>query len=78
MFDLAYELRKCTECSCSRCVLNGTKDCYVEVAIKELNRYEQAMDAITKSKDEANSDAYLYKDGDDPDSVRAAYYSKNF
>ena len=34
MFDLAYELRKCT------------KDCYVEVAIKELNRYEQAMDSI--------------------------------
>lgn len=46
MFDLAYELRKCTECSCSRCILNGTKDCYVEVAIKELNRYEQAMDSI--------------------------------
>ena len=46
MFDLAYELRKCTECSCSRCCLNGTKDCYVEVAIKELNRYEQAMDSI--------------------------------
>lgn len=48
MFDLAYELRKCTECSCSRCVLNGTKDCYVEVAIKELSRYEQAMDQIEK------------------------------
>lgn len=46
MFDLAYELRKCTECSCSRCILNGTKDCYVEVAIKELERYEQAMDSI--------------------------------
>lgn len=50
MFDLAYELRKCTECSCSRCVLNGTKNCYVEVAIKELNRYEQAMDSISDYK----------------------------
>ena len=46
MFDLAYELRKCTECSCSRCVLCGTPSCYVEVAIKELSRYEQAMDSI--------------------------------
>ena len=54
MFDLAYELRKCTECSCSRCVLNGTKDCYVEVAIRELNRYEQAMDSIDDFKDAHN------------------------
>lgn len=45
-FDLAYELRKCTECSCSRCILCGTKSCYIEVAIKELGRYEQAMDAL--------------------------------
>ena len=45
-FDLAYELRKCTECSCSRCNLCGTPNCYVEVAIKELGRYEQAMDAM--------------------------------
>lgn len=45
-FDLAYELRKCTECSCSRCVLCGTPSCYVEVAIKELSRYEQAMDTL--------------------------------
>ena len=45
-FDLAYELRKCTECSCSRCNLCGTSNCYVEVAIKELDRYEQAMDAL--------------------------------
>jgi hypothetical protein len=27
-FNLAYELRKCTECSCSRCVLCGTPSCY--------------------------------------------------
>ena len=45
-FNLSYELRKCTECSCSRCVLNGTRNCYIEVAIKELDRYEQAMDYI--------------------------------
>lgn len=50
--NLAYELRKCKECSCSRCVLNGTKNCYIEVAIKELDRYEQAMDAIGKFKEE--------------------------
>ncbi len=45
-FNLAYELRKCTECSCSRCILCGTKNCYIEVAIKELSRYEQAMDSL--------------------------------
>lgn len=45
-FDLAYELRKCTECSCSRCNLCGTPNCYVEIAIKELDRYDQAMGSI--------------------------------
>ena len=46
MFDLKYELKKCKECSCSRCNLNGTSGCYVEVAIKELSRYEQAFDSM--------------------------------
>lgn len=46
MIDLKYELKKCKECSCSRCSLNGTPGCYIEVAIKELNRYEQAFDSI--------------------------------
>jgi hypothetical protein len=50
MFNLEYELRKCKECSCSRCNLNGTSECYIEVAIKEINRYEQAFDAINKHK----------------------------
>ena len=55
MDNLKYELRKCTECSCSRCVLNGTRECYIEVAIKELDRYEQAFDAMRKqSKEELN------------------------
>lgn len=49
MLNLAYELRKCTECSCSRCALAGTPGCYVEVAIKELERYEQAMDSLRVS-----------------------------
>ena len=57
--NLTYELRKCKECSCSRCVLNGTKSCYIETAIKELNRYEQAMDAIAKFKNEHIPDDYL-------------------
>ena len=48
MIDLKYELRKCIECSCSRCNLKGTSECYVEQAIKELNHYEQAMDALGK------------------------------
>lgn len=48
MLDLKYELRKCTECSCSRCFLNGSKECWIEVAIKELDRYEQAFDAMKK------------------------------
>lgn len=44
--ELTYELRKCKECSCSRCSLNGTPGCYVDIAIKELNHYEQAMDSL--------------------------------
>ena len=46
MQNLIYELKKCKECSCSRCSLNGTRGCYVEIACKELSRYEQAMDAL--------------------------------
>ena len=46
MLDLKYELKKCKECSCSRCNLNGTSGCYIEVAIKELDRYEQAFDSM--------------------------------
>ena len=55
MLDLKYELKKCKECSCSRCNLNGTAGCYIEVAIKELNRYEQAFDSI-----EAHRNNYCY------------------
>lgn len=46
MIDLKDELKKCKECSCSRCNLNGTNGCYIEIAIKELNRYEQAFDSM--------------------------------
>lgn len=46
MTDLKYELKKCKECSCSRCCLNGTNECFIEVAIKELDRYEQAFDSM--------------------------------
>lgn len=46
MVDLKYELKKCKECSCSRCSLNGTNGCFIEIAIKELSRYEQAFDSI--------------------------------
>lgn len=46
MLDLTYELKKCKECSCSRCSLNGTNECFIEVAIKELDRYEQAFDSM--------------------------------
>ena len=49
MNNLEYELRKCKECSCSRCNLNGTSGCYIEVAIKELNRYDQAFDSVKAS-----------------------------
>ena len=44
--ELTDKLRKCVECSCSRCTKSGTTDCYVEIAIRELNRYEQAFDAF--------------------------------
>ena len=49
VMELTYELRKCKECSCSRCSLNGTPGCYIDIAIKELNRYEQAMDSLKSS-----------------------------
>lgn len=49
VMELTYELRKCKECSCSRCSLNGTPGCYVDIAIKELNHYEQAMDSLKSS-----------------------------
>lgn len=54
MFDLKYELRKCTECSCSRCHLYSTPDCYVNMAIRELNRYEQILDTMEKYKTNEN------------------------
>ena len=50
MTDLAYELRKCKECSCSRCTYNGTAGCYIDIAIKELTRYEQAIDIFKDKK----------------------------
>ena len=50
MLDLKYELKKCKECSCSRCSLNGTNGCYIEVAIKELERYEQAFDSLKSNE----------------------------
>ena len=50
MFELAYQLRKCKECSCSRCNLNGTTDCYVDIAIRELSRFEQAFDSFESNK----------------------------
>ena len=79
MNDLKYELKKCKECSCSRCNLNGTSGCYIEIAIKELDRYEQAFDTLEKDKEVLqNAQKYLYTDGDDPDSVKAAYYNRNF
>lgn len=53
MLDLKYELKKCKECSCSRCNLNGTSGCYIEVAIKELDRYEQAFDSMKEKKYES-------------------------
>lgn len=49
--DLTYELKKCKECSCSRCTYNGTSECYIEIAIRELGRYEQAMDSINIPND---------------------------
>jgi hypothetical protein len=52
MNELTYELRKCKECSCSRCSLNGTPACYIETAIKELEHYDQAMDALKNYKEE--------------------------
>lgn len=55
MDNLEYELRKCKECSCSRCNLNGTSGCYIDIAIKEISRYEQAFDSMkTQNYDEVD------------------------
>ena len=54
MQNLDYELKKCKECSCSRCNLNGTPECYIEVAIKEICRYEQAFDSMKTHKNDEN------------------------
>lgn len=56
MTELAKQLRHCKDCSCSRCYLNGTPGCYVELAITELNRYEQAFDLYDKYKEENVND----------------------
>lgn len=52
MHTLTYELLKCKECSCSRCFLNGTSGCYIEMAVTELSRYEQAFDAMEEYKND--------------------------
>lgn len=48
MNDLINQLRKCKDCTCTRCYLNGTPGCYIELAITELGRYEQAIDVVSK------------------------------
>ena len=63
MIDLKYELKKCKECSCSRCNLNGTNGCYIEIAIKELNRYEQAFDSMKTQRYEECDTALNYQKG---------------
>lgn len=60
MVDLKYELKKCKECSCSRCNLNGTNGCYIEIAIKELDRYEQAFDSMKTRKYDEDENACSY------------------
>jgi hypothetical protein len=69
MQSLEYELRKCKECSCSRCNLNGTVGCYIDIAIKELRRYEQAFDAIEKDK----TSKHLYTDCTNPDDIKVPH-----
>ena len=54
MHTLTYELLKCKECSCSRCFLNGTPGCYIEQAVVELSRYEQAFDSMAEHNDDEN------------------------
>jgi hypothetical protein len=62
MQNLEYELRKCKECSCSRCSLNGTSGCYIEIAIKELNRYDQAFDSMKNDENVLESTRAYYAD----------------
>lgn len=62
MPDLAYELKKCKECSCSRCHLNGTTGCYIDIALKELERYEQAFDSMGKYNDSLNNTKLIRKE----------------
>lgn len=52
MKDLITQLQKCKECSCSRCTLNGTPGCYIDLASAELRRYEHAFDMYDKYKED--------------------------
>lgn len=57
MRDLETNLRKCTDCTCSRCWRNGSKDCYIEVAIRTIRRYEQAFEIVEKTINEEKGEA---------------------
>lgn len=46
MSNLAYELRKCKECSCSRCHMNATQECYIEEAIRQMGQDEKIIDTF--------------------------------
>lgn len=49
--DLIERLKKCPDCSCSRCQAYGTQFCAVREAIQELKRFNHVIDIL---RDENN------------------------
>ena len=50
--DLVERLRKCPDCSCSRCQAYGTPFCAVKEAIRELKRFDHVIDTINNTKED--------------------------
>ena len=46
--DLIQRLKKCPDCSCSRCQAYGTLFCAVTEAARELERFDRVIDLLNK------------------------------
>ena len=49
--ELIERLSKCPSCTCSRCSYDGTDACAVTEAIRELKRFDQVIEVLSKGVD---------------------------
>lgn len=49
--ELIERLAKCPSCTCSRCSYDGTDACAVTEAIRELKRFDQVIDILSREVD---------------------------